>query len=202
MQAVVLGTQLIHCDAVMDDNASVLSWSSTDTLVDDVQIHGDDTSDLDDILQFNNTMVIEDLGQHSLCNMSMSKVTLSSSNSSGEVSLMNVDEDILVDVSMFSLSGNDDPSLGDHDISMEILVSTSEPSTLSGSSRMDTIEPTSISTLLDAEVCVSTFLVSFILIKDASNLGRVLFPGTGLPPWCISDCETNPVPHPNCSVYS
>ena len=153
-----LDTRPNYSDAVMDDNASVFSWSSAETLVNDVQMHhDDDTSDLDYILHFNSPKAQEDWGQDALCEQFTSQLTLKTEEISGEASLMDVDEDLdgLVDVTMRSLSGDNGPFLGDGEISMEILAPTLASGSLSGNTTIT--EPTSIPTLLEINVCVSTF---------------------------------------------
>ncbi|KAJ3474969.1 hypothetical protein NLI96_g12139 [Meripilus lineatus] len=135
-EPMVLDTQRNYCDAVMDDNASIFSWSSAETLVNDVKMHDDDdTSDLDYILHYNSAKAQEDCGQDSLCELFVSQLTIKSEETSGDASLMDVDEDLdgLVDVTMLSLSGDNEPFLGDGEISMEILVPTSASGPLSGS---------------------------------------------------------------------
>ncbi|KAJ3476902.1 hypothetical protein NLI96_g10836 [Meripilus lineatus] len=144
-EPMVLDTQPSYYDAVMDDNASVFSWSSAETLVNDIRMHDDDdTSDLDYILHYNSSKTQEDRGQDSLCELFVSQLTIKSEETSGDASLMDVDEDLdeLVDVTMLSLSSENEPFLGDGEISMEILVPTSTSGPLSGSSSI--IEPTSI----------------------------------------------------------
>ena len=151
----VLDTQPFYHDAVMDDNASVFSWSSADTLVNDVQMHhDDDTSDLDYILHFNCPKAQEDWGQDALCEQFTSQLTLKTEEISGEASLMDVDEDLdgLVDVTMLSLSGDNEPFLGDGEISMEILVPTSASGPLSGNNSI-----TESSSIFEANVCIPTF---------------------------------------------
>ncbi|KAJ3486368.1 hypothetical protein NLI96_g4282 [Meripilus lineatus] len=163
-EPLVLDTQPTYYDAVMDDNASVFSWSSAETLVNDVQMQHDDTSDLDYILQYNSPKAQEDWDQDALCELFVSRVTLKTNENSEDSSFMDVDEasDEIVDVTMLSLSGNHEPSLGD--ISMEVLVKTSAPGAQSGSS-LDGIEPQSISTVVEINVCISRFL-----LLDDSNL--------------------------------
>ncbi|KAJ3481017.1 hypothetical protein NLI96_g7953 [Meripilus lineatus] len=144
-EPMVLDTQPNYYDAIMDDNASVFSWSSAETLVNDVNMHDDDdTSDLDYILHFNSPKAQEDCGQDSLCELFVSQLIIKSEETSGDASLMDVDEDLdeLVDVTMLSLSGDDEPFLGDGEISMEVLVPALASGPLSGSS--GTTAPTSI----------------------------------------------------------
>ena len=91
----VFDTRPICYDAFIDDNASVFSWSSADTLVNDVQMHDDDdTSDLDYILHYNSPKAQEDWGQDALCEQFTSQLTLETDEISGEASLMDVDEDL------------------------------------------------------------------------------------------------------------
>ncbi|KAJ3476900.1 hypothetical protein NLI96_g10838 [Meripilus lineatus] len=145
IEPMVLDTQPNYYDAFMDDNASVFSWSSAETLVNDVTMHADDdTSDLDYILHYNSPKAQEDCGQDSLCELFVSQLTIKSEETSGDASLMDVDEDLneLVDVTMLSLSSNNEPFLGDGEISMEILVPPSAFGFLSGSSSIT--EPASI----------------------------------------------------------
>ncbi|KAJ3476901.1 hypothetical protein NLI96_g10832 [Meripilus lineatus] len=145
-EPMVLDTQPNFYDAVMDDNASVFSWSSAETLVNDVKMHDDDddTSDLDYILHFNSPKAQEDCGQDSLCERFVSQLIIKSEETSGDASLMDVDEDLdeLVDVTMLSLSGDDEPFLGDGEISMEVLVPALASGSLSGSGGITA--PTSI----------------------------------------------------------
>ncbi|KAJ3486370.1 hypothetical protein NLI96_g4288 [Meripilus lineatus] len=144
-EPMVLDTQTNYYDAFMDDNASVFSWSSAETLVNDVTMHADgDTSDLDYILHYNSPKAHRDWGQDSLCELFVSQLIIKSEETSGDTSLMDVDEDLneLVDVTMLSLSGNNEPFLGDGEISMEILVPPSAFGFLSGGSSIT--EPTSI----------------------------------------------------------
>ncbi|KAJ3486362.1 hypothetical protein NLI96_g4284 [Meripilus lineatus] len=152
-ELMVLDTQPIYYDAVMDDNASVFSWSSAETLVNDVRMHDDDdTSDLDYILHYNSPKAQEDCGQDSLCGLFVSQLIIKSEETSGDASLMDMgeDSDELVDVTMRSLPGDNETFLSDGDISMEILVSTPAPGSLSGSSNIS--EQTSVSTILEANV--------------------------------------------------
>ena len=92
----------------MDDNASVFSWSSAETLVNDVKMHNDDdTSDLDYILHYNSPKAQENWGQDALCELFKSQVTIKSEEPSDDASLMDVDEDLdeLVDATMLSQIG-------------------------------------------------------------------------------------------------
>ncbi|KAJ3480572.1 hypothetical protein NLI96_g8247 [Meripilus lineatus] len=137
-EPMVLDTQPIYYDAVTDDSASVFSWNSAETLVNDVPMHhDDDTSDLDYILHCNSPKAQEDWGQDALCEQFTSQLTLETEEISGEASLMDVDEDLneLVDVTMLFLSGDIEPFLGDGEISMETHALNLASSPLSGSSR-------------------------------------------------------------------
>ncbi|KAJ3487154.1 hypothetical protein NLI96_g3722 [Meripilus lineatus] len=86
-----IDTLPVDGDSVMSDSSSAFAWSSTETLVYDVEM-----SDGDDMKTGakckDSPMFIEDWGQTALCALFTAKLNLNPSNTSPDTSMMTVDE--------------------------------------------------------------------------------------------------------------
>ena len=78
-------------DSAMSDSSSTFAWSSTETLVYDVEMS--DGANINTSAKCNDSpMIIEDWGQTALCNMFTTKLDLNTSNPSPDAFMMAVDE--------------------------------------------------------------------------------------------------------------
>ncbi|KAJ3482764.1 hypothetical protein NLI96_g6766 [Meripilus lineatus] len=82
-------TTPVDDDSVMSDCLSVFAWSSTDTLVYDVEMSDAGSAGAK---RNDSPMIIEDWGQTALCDVFNTKLNLNTSTSSPDASMMAIDE--------------------------------------------------------------------------------------------------------------
>ncbi|KAJ3482765.1 hypothetical protein NLI96_g6769 [Meripilus lineatus] len=84
-----VGTTTIDDDSMMSDSTSAFAWSSTDTLVYDVEMSDAGSTGAK---RTDSPMIIEDWGQTALCYVFTTKLNLNASNSSPDTPMMAIDE--------------------------------------------------------------------------------------------------------------
>ncbi|KAJ3487549.1 hypothetical protein NLI96_g3441 [Meripilus lineatus] len=84
-------TLTVDNDSIMSDSPSVFAWSSTETLLYDVEMSDDDDMNTGAKCTAS-PMIIEDWGQTSLCSVFTAKLNLNTSHSSSDTFMMTVDE--------------------------------------------------------------------------------------------------------------